>query len=247
MLESQELLLTIKRLFKQHGLTYKAVAAALAVSEASIKRMFRDEQLSLQRLEQIAKLLGYSLAELVTLAARVPAPAQALSYAQEEELVCDPRRLLVAVCVLNHWSLAEISQQYTLDKAECLHHALALEKVGLLQVLPGDRLRLTVARDFAWLPHGPILRYFREQGLPDFLEDGFNIAQAEFTFRHGRFGASQLRQAQEELAILARRFAQLHEDSKSLPLHEKTGVGLLLALRPWEPKAFVKLRREPSA
>ena len=77
MLESQELLLTIKRLFKQHGLTYKAVAAALAVSEASIKRMFRDEQLSLQRLEQIAKLLGYSLAELVTLAARVPAPAQA--------------------------------------------------------------------------------------------------------------------------------------------------------------------------
>ena len=36
-----------------------------------------------------------------------------------------------------------------------------------------NRIRVNVARDFDWLPDGPIRAYFREQGLPEFVAGAF--------------------------------------------------------------------------
>jgi hypothetical protein len=48
-----------------------------------------------------------------------------------------------------------------------------------------------------------------------------------------------------ELRRLRAKLASLHEQSISAPLADKSGVGVLLALRRWEPASFVRLRREP--
>jgi hypothetical protein len=42
---------------------------------------------------------------------------------------------------------------------------------------------------------------------------------------------------------LRQKFAELHEASLSAPLSKRSGVGLLLAMRKWEPADFAKLRR----
>jgi hypothetical protein len=42
----------------------------------------------------------------------------------------------------------------------------------ILDLLPGNRVRLNVARDFDWLPDGPFHRFFRAQGQDDFLAGG---------------------------------------------------------------------------
>jgi hypothetical protein len=52
-----------------------------------------------------------------------------------------------------------------------------------------------------------------------------------------------LAQILDELRRMRKRFAELHEESLSAPLSKRRGVGLLLAMRGWEPADFTKLRR----
>jgi predicted XRE-type DNA-binding protein len=53
MAELQQLLVTLKRQIKARGLTYRDVAAALKLSEPSVKRLFSTGNLSLERLVDI--------------------------------------------------------------------------------------------------------------------------------------------------------------------------------------------------
>lgn len=65
MTETAQLIHTLKRLLKAHGMTYRDVARALDVSETSVKRLFASGRFTLERVVEIAQLLGYTLAELV--------------------------------------------------------------------------------------------------------------------------------------------------------------------------------------
>jgi len=241
--EITRIIATVKRQLKLQGLTYRDVAAALDLSEPSVKRLFASEGFTLERLVEICSLLGFTLAEIAHEAEDGQRHLRTLSTQQESELVSDTRLLLVAVCALNHWRLAEMLSVYDLGEAECLRHLLRLDRLGLITLLPGNRIRLNVARDFDWLADGPIRRYFREQGMAEFIGGGFDGSGESLDFAHGMLTESARARLQDELRQLRARFAQLHEESLAAPLAQRRGSGLLLALREWEPAAFAALRR----
>lgn len=241
--EITQIIATVKRQLKLQGLTYRDVAAALDLSEPSVKRLFASEGFTLERLVDICSLLGFTLAEIAQEAQDGQRHVRTLRPEQESELVSDARLLLVAVCALNHWRLADMLAAYRLDEAECLRHLLRLDRLGLITLLPGNRIRLNVARDFDWLSDGPIRRFFREQGMPEFVQGGFDGVGESLDFAHGMLTESARARLQDELRQLRARFAQLHEESLAAPLAQRRGSGLLLALREWEPAAFAALRR----
>jgi len=244
--EIRQIIAAVKRQLKLQGLTYRDVAAALALSEPSVKRLFANEDFTLERLVQVCSLLGFTLAEIAHEAQDGQRHLRTLTPAQEGELVSDARLLLVAVCALNQWRLADMLAAYLLDEAECLRHLLRLDRLGLITLLPGNRIRLNVARDFDWLSDGPIRSYFREQGMPEFIKGGFDGAGESLDFAHGMLTESARATLQDELRQLRGRFAQLHEQSLAAPLAQRRGSGLLLAVREWEPAAFAALRRSTS-
>jgi hypothetical protein len=243
MSEITQLIATLKRELKQQGKTYRDVAEALALSAPSVKRLVATEQFTLERLVEICSLVGLTLAELAQEAGQGHQRLRTLSAAQERELVSDQRLLLVAVCALNHWTMAEMLQAYRLGEAECLKFLLRLDRLELITLLPGNRIRLNVARDFDWLPGGPIRQYFREQGMPGFIDSAFGQLGESLDFVHGMLTESARAKLQGELRQLRARFAQLHEESLAAPLPPRRGTGLLLALREWEPAGFAGLRR----
>jgi hypothetical protein len=243
MSEVSQLLTTIKRQLKLQGKTYRDVAAALQLSEASVKRLLTSESLGVDRLVEVGNMLGFTLAELAQEAAVTETRVRTLTAAQERELVSDARLLLVAVCALNHWTLRDILAVYRLTEAECLQKLLHLDRLHLIALMPGNRIRLNVARDFDWLPDGPIRQYFRTEGLDDFLDSGFDQPEQSLAFTHGMLTESALARMQAELRQLRARFAELHQESLASPLPKRRGSGLLLALREWEPAAFTALRR----
>ena len=57
----------LKSTLKQQGITYKALAQQLGMSEANVKRMFSLKQFSLVRLEEICEVAGISLSDLFVL------------------------------------------------------------------------------------------------------------------------------------------------------------------------------------
>jgi transcriptional regulator with XRE-family HTH domain len=245
--EIVQLITTIKRQLKARGLTYKDVGRALRLSEASVKRVFASERFTVTRLAQVSQLLGFTLAELLQESSSSVPPLDTLTREQESQLTADPMLLLVAVCSLNHWSLTDITHVYDVPRAEAVKRLRILDRMGIIELLPGERIRRRAKRDFDWIPDGPIRRYFSKQGLDDFLAGPFDPAHELLDFAHGMLTASAQAELKLELRRLRAKLVSLHDQSIPAPLSEKDGVGLLLALRQWEPVAFRRLRRETPA
>ncbi|MCY7313627.1 MAG: helix-turn-helix transcriptional regulator, partial [Pseudoxanthomonas sp.] len=54
---SLELIDALKRTLRAQGITYRDLALRLKLSEASVKRMFSQRAMTLQRLEQVCEVL----------------------------------------------------------------------------------------------------------------------------------------------------------------------------------------------
>ena len=245
--EIAHLVATVKSQLKAQGRTYRDVARSLKLSEASVKRLFASERFTLDRLAQVGELLGYTLAELVQTAASSVPELDTLTSAQEAELVSDEKMLLVTVCALNQWTVAEMLSLYRITEAETIRRLRILDRMGVIELLPGDRIRRRARRDFDWLPAGPIKQYFSKQGVGDFLSDSFDQAEESLDFSHGMLTAAAQAELKLELRRLRRKLASLHEESSGAAFDEKRGVGLLLAMRRWEPPAFRRYRRPAPA
>ncbi|AEA68862.1 MULTISPECIES: helix-turn-helix domain-containing protein [Pseudomonas] len=243
MTQITQLISTLKQRLKAAGMTYRDVAQALDLSEPSVKRLLASGRLTLERLAQFCELLGLTMAELLQEAERSTPRLQMLTREQETQLVSNEKLLLVAVCALNHWSLEDIVSAYCVSKAECIKHLLVLERMGLADLKPGNRIRLLVARDFDWLPDGPIRGFFLQQGLPDFMASRFDVPDETLHFAHGMLTKPAYAQLQVDIHKLRSKLAALHNESLSAPLSEKRGTALLLAMRVWEPQVFRKLKR----
>ncbi len=247
MTELDQIITTLKRRLKQHGLNYRELASALQLSEASVKRMFASQRLPADRLVQICHLIGFTLAELAQEAAVEEQRLHTLSDAQERELVSDESLLLVAVCVLNQWTIDDITETYRLTTAQVIGLLAKLDRLRLIHLLPGNRVRLNVARDFDWHPNGPIKSYFTQAGMRDFLNSPFATDTATLAFSHAMLTDAAIAKMHSEIRKLRQRFAELHEESLAAPLARRHGTGLLLGMREWELAAFTALRRPPFA
>ena len=243
--EISSLIATVKKLLKNRGLTYRDVASALKLSESSIKTIFATKRMTLERLVQISELLDFTLAELIQEATSELKRINTLTADQENLLVSDIKLLLIAVCTLNNWGMSNIVDTYQLTEAECLQRLLILDRLRLIELLPGNRIRLIIARDFDWLVDGPISEFFRTQGQDNFLSGSFLEPDESMTFVHGMFTEVAFTKLKPELQRLRKIFAVLHEESQSAELSKKFSASMLLATRRgWEPAAFNNLRQK---
>ena len=200
----------------------------------------------LPQIVEIANLLGFTLAELAAEAAVSENRLHTLNEEQEKELVSDIKLLLVAVCVLNQWPVDAIVEAFQISRPECILRLVKLDRLRLITLLPGERVRLNIARDFDWLPRGPIREYFQGQGMADFLNSDFAQPGEVLAFSHAMLTDAAIERVQVELRKLRQKFAELHEECLAAPLAKRRGTGLLLATREWEIRAFVALRRPAS-
>jgi hypothetical protein len=234
----------LKRMLKAKGLTYAGVASGIGVSEASVKRMFARGDFTLQRLEDICRFARIDVGELAAAAGEDTQGVAQLSEAQEQEIVSDPKLLLVAWCAVNQWTFEQIVATYALTEAECIGCLARLDRIRIVELLPGNRIRPLVSRSFAWRAGGPIERYFRSRVEAEFLGSDFDGNGELFLFLSGMLSEASLAELVGELRRVARDFAHRHRGDLGLPLPQRFGTSLLIALRPWELRAFGQLRRE---
>lgn len=234
----------LKRSLKAKKLTYAQVARELRMSEASIKRMFASCRFTLQRFEQVCTMAGLGLTELARDVDSEKNYISHLTLAQEGELVGNTRLLLVAVCALNYMSLEQIVAIYDIPKSECVQLLLRLDRIKFLELMPNNRIRLKVASDFAWLPDGPILRYFRTRAQQEYFRSRFDGPNEIIMVVNAMLSPASSAQFVARLRKLAKEFSEVHNDDKHLPLGERRPASIVLALRAWELDDFNRLRRK---
>lgn len=242
MAQTAALIDTLKQALKFHRLTYAEVARRLEMSEANVKRMFASKRFSLDRLEEICQLMQMELSDLFQLYEESRQKISQLTKEQEEELVKDTRLLLVAVSVRNHLTFDEIIANYQLKETECIKALAKLDRLKIIDLLPGNRIKLRIDEDFRWLPNGPIERFFEKQVQSHFLKSGFQGEQKLRLFQFGLLSEASAEVLNNKLQALAKEFGELHRQDAKLPLGKRSNFGLLLAMRPWELEAFRPLR-----
>ncbi len=244
MREIEELVKTLKRRLKINGINYADLAVQMQLSEASVKRIFASgERIPLNRLIEICHLLGFTLAELAQEAAISERRLHCLTKVQEKEIVADLRLLLVAVCVINHWKIEEITRLYALTEAECIGYLVKLDRLKLITLLPANRVRLNIARDFEWLQDGPIRQFFKKEGEADFLNHPFNKPNETMNFSHAMLTENASEKVINEIRKLRQKIAELHEEGIHAPLEKRHGTGILIAMRTFVPPVFLAMRR----
>jgi transcriptional regulator with XRE-family HTH domain len=245
--ELDQLIAAAKQELKARGLTYRDVAPRMGLSEASVKRLFASRRFTAERLIQVANMLGLTLGELAERADTSQRRIRRLTEAQEREVVSSHKLILVAACALNRWRLEDIVETYRISEAEAIRLLVKLDRLGLIALMPGNRIRLNVAQDFEWLPDGPIRRFFRSHWLTDFHDSDFSRAEEEAVFLHGMLTPAALAALREDIRRLRQRFAEHVSESLKAPRSQRAGTGLMLSMREWEPLEFTALRRKAAA
>lgn len=242
-MQANTLIDALKRQMKARAVTYAELARRIGMSEASVKRMFALKHFTLERLDRILAAIGSDFPELVQSAQTAPPLIAQLTHAQEKEIIGDTKLLVVAVSALNLLSFEQIVTIYAISEAEAVAYLLRLDRIGFLELLPNNRVKLLVARTFAWIPNGPIQTYFRDEAYGDYLDTRFDGPDELMRLVNVMLSQRSTDLLLERLQQVAAEFSQQHQDDARLPFGDKHPVSFLLAARPWMPKAFKALVR----
>ena len=234
---------TLKRLLKARGITYGDLAARIDMSEASVKRMFSQKNFTLQRLDEILAAGGIEFDEL-SAAQSAPTLISHLTLAQEREIIGDPRLLVVAVCAMNHIGFDDIVRTYELSEVQVTRYLLRLDKIGFLELLPNNRVKLLISRTFGWIANGPIQTYFRHEAAADYLDSRFDGEGEMLRLVNVMLSRQSSAALLERLKQVATEFSQQHQHETRLPFDQKNAVSFIVAARPWVPQAFKSLLRK---
>ncbi len=246
MAQTSELIKTLKLVLKAHAKTYADVSRELALSEASVKRLFSQKKFSLERLDQICHMLDMEISDLVQLMTEQQHKLQQLTVEQEQEITNDMTLLVVAICALNKWTMGDIVAFYDISEGECFLKLARLDRLKLIDLLPNNRIKVRVAPNFSWRENGPIQAFFQEKLGQGFLSGRFSRDDECLIVLNGMLSPESNAEFQRKLKRLAWEFDLLNSDDSSLKLQQRGGVTVVMAMRGWQYGMFHPLRNAPS-
>ncbi|MDQ6961969.1 MAG: helix-turn-helix transcriptional regulator [Mariprofundaceae bacterium] len=241
--EVHEIVAALKIVLKQKRKTYVDVAKHLMLSEASVKRMFSTHHFTLERVGAICQMLQIGIADLLILVEKQRKTLSFLSYEQEQELVSNKELLLVALCVQNYLNFDDIVTEFNLSNKQCFSLLAILDRIGIIELHPNNRIKLLISQDFRWLNNGPIENFFSRKVQPEFMSHKFQGKHELKLYISGDLSEDSCEKLEKKLYALAREFGERKQKDASLPISERSHVGMMLAFRPWRYSIFDKWRR----
>jgi DNA-binding Xre family transcriptional regulator len=246
MSQTRPLIDTLKLELRKQRITYKQVSEVLDLSETSVKRLFADEAFSIKRLEKVCQLLHLDISDLVHLMEKNIDLTIQLTRDQETELVSDIKLLLVALLLMNKLQFAEIVGIYDISETEGIQLLARLDRMKMIELQQGNRVKLMISQNFKWIPNGPIQQYFESRVQLEFLDSSFTQAGEFRIFVSGMISRSANAEIIKKVQHLAQEMNDMNLESEALPLEQRFGTSLMMAIRPWEINVFEELRRSPD-
>jgi DNA-binding Xre family transcriptional regulator len=234
----------LKRLLKERGINYSAVARKLKLSHASVKRLFSQADFTLQRIDEVCELAGLEISDLVERMQQREAPASKMTLEQEREIVSDPRLLLMTWLALNKWRFDDIVKFYDFSQQEALKYLLKLDRLKLIELQPGNRVRLLVSRNISWRRDGPMHRFLHQVLLKEFFASDFSDPRSEFSFYAAEMSESVIAKIKRAIQNTLKECVEMSRQDANLPVSQRHSTACVLALRPWQYTGFDRFRKE---
>lgn len=240
---SQRLISALKRTLRARAISYAQVAAALELSEATIKRQFSRGHFTLERFQAICDLAKTSIPALVNSQEWLSDAAVHLDIEQERLLIRDRRLLLFAICALSNFTVEAIIERYLVTKAEAVQLLLKLDEMEFLELLPENRIRLRVAPAFEWLPNGPVRQFLCSRLQREYFKSQFDRPNESLLVVNGDFPVEIQGMLIAKLKQVIAECSSINRNQRSALSNSYSPRTLVIAVRPWELEEFQDLRR----
>lgn len=246
MQQSASFLCALKRCLKARGLTYADLASRLDLSEASVKRVFAEGTLTLERIGQVLDILEMSFLDVAKLSASLGKPQpDVLTYDQESILATDPKLFAVFHLVLFGKTLNDIVDTYDLSRKEAERHLATLEEIGLIERL-AHKIKVLSGKAVTWRDDGPLRNAYKGQLLNEFLNDDFGGARELTSFMMRSLSPGSQALINRKLDLLKHEIEELSAiDAVALKGKTQT-TALLVAMRPFSFSIVGSLKKRRS-
>jgi len=221
--QSDQLIGALKLELKHQGKSYADLKEVLSLSHASIKRLFAEGNFTLKRIEKISDFLGIDLLDLIALIEQESQKIDQLTLKQEEELAGDIRLLCFAHCLFNGWTFEEIITAYDFTEHNGINIMAKLDRMKLINVLPGNKYTLLISRKFSWIKSGPIETFFEKQLQSEFFESKFDHQHESRIFASSSLSDKSIEIIKNRITKLADELNDLHLEDAKLPINQKKG------------------------
>ncbi len=220
---------TLKRLFRARGLTYRAVAASMKVSEVTVKRWFSNQNMTLKTVEALCELADITLPDLMELATRDTDPRQRRLTAEQEHALTQGQSAFIFSLLLGGWSAEELMRECGIDEAVLIGYLVRLDRLRLIDLLPGNIVRLLTKREIEWRRDGPVRRMFNLYVKKFFDGMDFNDPESLWESEHVRLSKNSFAQLQNMFVEFRRNVRALGEADRLQQSGDKAWYTTLVA------------------
>ena len=249
---TREIVETLKKVLKARGMTYADLAAALRLSTPTVKRLFSERTFTLERLEEVLRILEIDFYELARMShGRRPGPAE-LSQEQEAALAKDARLFSIFWLLCNEWDFNEIVAEFRIGAAQLTSYFARLDRLRLFDWRTGNRAQLRVPKHYVWRAGGPLRKAYGLKVITEFMRLRFDSPLDAFHFEAQELSSESAVVVKRRLERVAAEINELVEIDASVPVkrrdaQKRVTLGVLLACRPWNISIVHTLRAEPDA
>ena len=244
---TREIVETLKRILKARGMTYAELARALHVSTPTVKRQFSQRSFTLDRLEEILRVLEVDFYELARMShGRRDGPVE-LSLEQETALARDARLFSVFWLLSNEWRFDEIVAEFRIGAAQITSYFARLERLRLIDWRPGNRARLRVPKHYVWRARGPLRKAYGLKVVTEFMRARFDAPHDAFHFEAQELSAESALVVKRRLERVAAEINEMVGIDAAAPAKKRVALGVLLACRPWNISIVHALRSDSEA
>lgn len=232
-----EITSALRSALKARGVTYKQVADKLDVSEQTIKRLFREKDCSLSRLNAICNAINLSVYDLLEFARHESETLTELSSRQEHYLSERPGHFMFLFLLTTHHTLDDIQSAYDLSDHRVFEYLRDLDRTGLLELGAENSFRLKIEGKLLMRLKGPmrdIVRRLNHQFL-DYVVNHDAEEGVSFNSSFRYMTKVTLAELNDELMAVTKKYRKLaYQNEMVLPRKKLVPVKWTTLVAPFE-------------
>jgi len=244
---TREIVETLKKVLRARGMTYAELARALHLSTPTVKRLFSEHSFTLDRLEQVLKVLEIDFYEVARMSRGANGAVGELSVEQEAALAKDARLFSIFWLITNEWRFDEIAAEFRISAAQLTAYYARLDRLGLIDWRPGNQARLKAPKRYVWRRGGPLRKAYGLRVINEFMRARFDSPVDAFHFEALELTNESAVVVKHRLERVAAEINELVEADAAAPAKRRVALGVLLAARPWSISIVDTLRENPEA
>lgn len=244
---ARDFLNVIRLRMKALRYTYDDAAKALGVSLPTVKRLFTGEDVPFSRVASLAAWLEMSWKDLSELVEQDALASHAFTDAQETFFAENPA-YLAYLFALHQKKLtpAKIAEAHKLSRVSTNKYLTTLEKLGVVERLSDDRVRVRLNGAISWPDDGPLAAAVTRRMIRRLAESAISkmgTASDAFVHLRGvRLSRDDYERFRAELKELSRKYELVSGRKQKLSTADSgVAITFLILADAWEDSTFISI------